>query len=218
LPELWISYLIKNYRIVYKHLIKVTHTQSKKKTYMAPCYHKIKCKSFKWIPLDTTSRDKVCQWQATGRWFSPNTPVSSTNKTHHHDIDEILLKFALNTINLTITVFFWSFWNLFAFCWNISHSELPVLLNSVSLDLIDVSWKTDFVKTDRQSLYNVSPEVESLLYSDKDMIVHLMWVHSSNFLQFVRLYFIGPGLICTSPLNNIVIIIQNCDGLTFCFV
>jgi hypothetical protein len=35
---------------------------------------------------------KVCQWLATGRWFSPGTPVTSTNKT------EILLKLALNTI------------------------------------------------------------------------------------------------------------------------
>jgi hypothetical protein len=28
----------------------------------------------------------------------PGTPVSSTNKTNHHDITEILLKVALNTI------------------------------------------------------------------------------------------------------------------------
>jgi hypothetical protein len=33
----------------------------------------------------------------TGQWFSPNTPVSSTNKTDHHDVTEILLKVALNT-------------------------------------------------------------------------------------------------------------------------
>jgi len=33
--------------------------------------------------------------------FSPNTPVSSTNETDSHDITEILLKVALNTINLT---------------------------------------------------------------------------------------------------------------------
>ncbi len=32
--------------------------------------------------------------------FSPGTPVSSTNKTDHHDITEILLKVALNTITL----------------------------------------------------------------------------------------------------------------------
>jgi hypothetical protein len=30
------------------------------------------------------------------------SPVSSTNKTDHHDITEILLKVALNTINQTI--------------------------------------------------------------------------------------------------------------------
>jgi hypothetical protein len=49
--------------------------------------------------LDTTLCDKVCQWLATGRWFSPGTPVSSTNKTDCHDIIEILLKVALNAIN-----------------------------------------------------------------------------------------------------------------------
>ena len=31
-------------------------------------------------------------------WFSPGRPVSSTNKTERHDITEILLKVALNTI------------------------------------------------------------------------------------------------------------------------
>ena len=33
--------------------------------------------------------------------FSPGTPVSSTNKTDCHNITEILLKVALNTINQT---------------------------------------------------------------------------------------------------------------------
>jgi hypothetical protein len=45
--------------------------------------------------LDATC-DKVCQWH--GRRFSP---VSSTNKTDRHDITEIVLKVALNTINQT---------------------------------------------------------------------------------------------------------------------
>ena len=49
--------------------------------------------------LDTTLCDKVCQWLAAGQWFSPGTPVSSTNKTDRHDITEILLKGVLNTIN-----------------------------------------------------------------------------------------------------------------------
>jgi hypothetical protein len=44
---------------------------------------------------------KVCQWLATGRWFSPGSRVSCTNKTDRHDITEILLKVALNTIKQT---------------------------------------------------------------------------------------------------------------------
>jgi hypothetical protein len=38
---------------------------------------------------------------AHGRWFSPGTPASSTTKTGRHDIAEIFLKVALNTINQT---------------------------------------------------------------------------------------------------------------------
>jgi hypothetical protein len=39
---------------------------------------------------------------AHGRWFSPGTPASSTTKTSRHDIAEILLKVALDTINKSI--------------------------------------------------------------------------------------------------------------------
>jgi len=42
--------------------------------------------------LDTTLCDKVCQWLAEGWWFSPGTPVSSTNKTDHQDIIESGIK------------------------------------------------------------------------------------------------------------------------------
>jgi hypothetical protein len=51
--------------------------------------------------LDTTLCDTVCQRLVTGQWFSPGTPVSSSNKTDHHNITEILLKVALNTIKQT---------------------------------------------------------------------------------------------------------------------
>ena len=34
------------------------------------------------------------------RWFSPDSPVFSTNKTDRHDITEILLEVALNSIIL----------------------------------------------------------------------------------------------------------------------
>ena len=50
----------------------------------------------------TTVRDKACQCLATGHWFSPGYPVSSTNTTDHHDIPEILLKVVLNTLTLTL--------------------------------------------------------------------------------------------------------------------
>ena len=43
---------------------------------------------------------------ATGQWFYPGTPVSSTNKIDLHDITEILLKVSLNSITLTLTSFF----------------------------------------------------------------------------------------------------------------
>ena len=42
--------------------------------------------------------DKV----AHGRWFSPGTPASSTTKAGGHDIADIWLKVALNTINQSI--------------------------------------------------------------------------------------------------------------------
>jgi hypothetical protein len=43
--------------------------------------------------------DQVYQLLAHGRWFSPGTPASSTTKTGHQDIADILLKVVLNTKN-----------------------------------------------------------------------------------------------------------------------
>jgi hypothetical protein len=54
--------------------------------------------SFKFLDLQSQVI-KVYQLLAHGRWFSPGTLASSTTKTGHHDIAEILLKVALNTIN-----------------------------------------------------------------------------------------------------------------------
>jgi hypothetical protein len=50
----------------------------------------------------------VCQWLATGLWFSPSPLVSSTNKTDRYHITEILLKFMsiLNNMkNITISTY-----------------------------------------------------------------------------------------------------------------
>ena len=51
---------------------------------------------------------KLVSW--VGRWFSPCTAASSTNKTDCHDITEILLKVALSTKNLQ--GFCWLYWEL----------------------------------------------------------------------------------------------------------
>jgi hypothetical protein len=58
----------------------------------------------RWGVLDTTLCDKICQWLVTGQRFFLGTPVSSNNKTDSHDIAEILLKVALNTINPNLVV------------------------------------------------------------------------------------------------------------------
>jgi hypothetical protein len=49
----------------------------------------------------TTLFDKVCEWLAASRWFSPGPPVSSNNKTDRHYILEILLNVTLTTIQPT---------------------------------------------------------------------------------------------------------------------
>ena len=69
--------------------------------YAISAYHPLSCEfeSCSWRGvLDTTLCDKVCQWLASGRLFSPSTTVSSTNKTDCHEITKILLKVVLNTI------------------------------------------------------------------------------------------------------------------------
>ena len=48
--------------------------------------------------------DKVCELLAAGQWISLGTQLSSTNKTDCHGITEILLKVALNTITLSLTL------------------------------------------------------------------------------------------------------------------
>jgi hypothetical protein len=88
------------------------------------------------VVLYATLCDKVCQWLATGRWFSPGTPVSSINKTDRHDITEILLKVALTTITLT----------------HIALKECWVLKSPLS-DSADLTWITK-----QHSLYfNILP-------------------------------------------------------------
>jgi hypothetical protein len=56
---------------------------------------------------------QASQLLANGRWFSPGTPASSTTKTGRHDIAEILLKVALNTIKQTnMNMYIGMFYNI----------------------------------------------------------------------------------------------------------
>ena len=55
------------------------------------------CKLQKRCTRLAAASDKVYQWLAKGRQFSPGTPAFSTTNTGRHDIAEILLKVALNT-------------------------------------------------------------------------------------------------------------------------
>jgi hypothetical protein len=68
----------------------------------------------------------VCQWLATGLWFSRGIPVSSTNKTDSHDIAEILLKVAFSIINLNQTTFKlgYDLWLLLSsLCWQLDEEH-----------------------------------------------------------------------------------------------
>ena len=69
-------------------------------------YHHLSCEfqSHSWQDvLNPTLCDKVYQW------FAPGSPVSSTYKTDRHDIAEILLKVALDTINQTKPINLWKY-------------------------------------------------------------------------------------------------------------
>ena len=80
--------------------------------------------------------DNVYQWLATGRWFSPCTLVSSTNKSDCHDITEILLKVALNTKNQPTNQKYLPDWcDLDILWWSSSRLPLPLSLGIVSPDV-----------------------------------------------------------------------------------
>jgi hypothetical protein len=55
--------------------------------------------------------------------FLPGILVSSTNKTDHHDITEILLKMVLNTITLSLTLYIFSYSCTFISFLTMSYSQ-----------------------------------------------------------------------------------------------
>ena len=95
-----------------------------------------------WICVEVYSM-KLYQWLAAGRWFSPSTPVSSTNKTYRHDINEILLKVVLNTITLTLTIEFMCFmftdWSS-SLSWCIKFHDIMKPIRSISFLVYNITW------------------------------------------------------------------------------
>jgi hypothetical protein len=74
-------------QLLNKHLVASNFS---KKLFFSPLFSRsILCTQL------AAASDKVYQLLAHGRWFSSDTPASSTTKTGRHDIAEILLKVAL---------------------------------------------------------------------------------------------------------------------------
>ena len=87
----------------------------------------------------TTLRDIVCHWLAKRRWFSPDLPVSSTNKTDRHDITEILLKVALITTQQTNK----QYYIMITSCSVILYSRCPVNMISLKRKVLPIVFKHD---------------------------------------------------------------------------
>ena len=76
----------------------------------SPFFGNIRCGGYKVLTLcheNPYNKMKIKKILATGgRRLSPGISVSSTNKTDHNDITEILLKVVFNTIALAPTVWY----------------------------------------------------------------------------------------------------------------
>ena len=92
------------------------------------------------VVIDTSLCERVCQWLANCRWFSPGTLVSCTNNTHCHAITEILLKVALNTktkSNQSCIYRIWlSSWYLQTVLWQLYWLHFKIMVEQFK-------WKSD---------------------------------------------------------------------------
>jgi hypothetical protein len=130
-----------------------------------------------------TASDKVYQLLSHGRWFSPGSPASSTTKTGSHDIAEILLKVALNTINQI---------NKSAY-----YCKKKQIINK-TFDDNKGEKRSRKPKTDTQNVQNYSqymktkPVCSDQLFIRTKMLFHLCRVHCMylflNLLLFTSIY------------------------------
>jgi hypothetical protein len=115
--------------------------------------------------------------------ISPDTPVSSTNKTDCHDITEILLKLVLNTINLNQTykssVFETSMLTI------IGHR----LLNITSLCTIIMSWTSCICKKlwkICQFKYPNNPDYRHTFFFFRSKLKHLCKYEEKKYVLFQK--------------------------------
>jgi hypothetical protein len=182
-------------------------------------YHHLSCEFEPrlWQGILNTLCDKVCQWLAAGQRFSPGTPVSSTNKTDRHNITEILMKVALNTINqpnnlsLINTVF--TNLDIWGEAWNLNMMSNPLAPSSSSL----FSFKNLFsvgISSNVRSLSGLTPLGVSVSWN-----IHREWMNDCCLTptqQIFQLYYGESklifsmrwwwGLLCARPKCLVVIL------------
>jgi hypothetical protein len=92
-------------------------------------------------------------------WFSPGTLVSSTNKTDCYDITEILLKVALNTINLNL-MFIMSilFQVLKLYAWELLFKEKILSIRKTEMKIL---WKASIIGIGFTFSWTVAPYIVS---------------------------------------------------------
>jgi len=173
------------------------------------------------VPITTndTLCDKVCQWLATGLWFFPGTPVSSTNKTDSHDITEILLKVALNTINQTLMLCTCTYrkrnrYQLYSLLFDQTGDSFSVLILILYLCVFNFTFydvSVLFVKWSHLHRHTFSNKVVLITpsYSSYDIAVQKMSVYVSPSVMFLvfnefptLLYDMADKLIVQSKIRN----------------
>jgi len=111
----------------------------------------------------------------TGLWFSTGTPFSPSNKTYDHDITEILLKVALNTITITLLL---SSWNLTTSKYTFRSSEVLYKNCDTSVRLMNCNMHS-----------NTPRDTQSLISSISLLSLSNLFLCRFIYAQFIPLFF-----------------------------
>jgi len=118
--------------------------------------------------FNTTLYDKDCQWLTAGQWFSLCTLLSSTNKTNHHKITEILLKVELNT-----------YWLQYLQHHGSNHLHYGWLQPYYNYMLKDVNVSRHYKENSSETLVKIQPKVKkSGIWVFSSSVILLQWIVS----------------------------------------